>query len=88
MVHVDANRPDAWRKEPFYTSFKQWARGNAGVPVAVFVFEGSNCTFLTATGEKRLGAIGANQMLMTRQRPTANGLELDAFIVDRNSAPA
>lgn len=26
VVNVDTDRPDAWRKEPFYSTFKRWSR--------------------------------------------------------------
>lgn len=26
VVNVDTGRPDAWRREPFYSTFKRWSR--------------------------------------------------------------
>jgi len=31
VAHVDTQRPDAWKREPYYSTLKIWARDNAGV---------------------------------------------------------
>jgi hypothetical protein len=84
MVTVDTARRDAWRREPYYASFKHLAQTQG----PVFVFEGATCTFLSGDTEKVLGEMGPNQRLMTRQKMTARGMELEAFIVDREDTLA
>jgi hypothetical protein len=37
VAHVDTQRPDAWKREPFYSTLKMWARDNAGVGGQVVV---------------------------------------------------
>src|SRR5437763_1837574 len=51
QVAVDCNFPDAWRKEPFYTQFRLWAR--QGTIVSVFV--GDRVTHLLPNGEEKVG---------------------------------
>jgi Fe-S-cluster containining protein len=37
VAHVDTQRPDAWRREPFYSTLKMWAKDNAAVGGQVVV---------------------------------------------------
>ena len=39
VAHVDTQRPDAWKREPFYSTLKQWSKDNAprGVQVVVAI---------------------------------------------------
>ena len=49
QVAVDSSYPDAWRKEPFYSQFRQWARN--GTTVSVFV--GGRVIHMLPSGEER-----------------------------------
>jgi hypothetical protein len=88
IVSVDANRPEAWRKEPYFSSIKRWARGEDGFPGGVFVFEGSFCTFLHGSKEQRLGAVGKDQVVITQRRATPGGDEIIPLLVDRGDPRA
>ena len=38
VIQVDADQPDAWRREPYYSTIKQWARAAlSGWPVFVCI---------------------------------------------------
>ena len=40
VIQVDPHRPDAWRREPYYSTIKQWARAaRPGWPVFVCIGE-------------------------------------------------
>ncbi len=50
VIHVDHERPNAWRAEPFYSTIKKWARGaQPGWPI--FVVEGGKTLAVYATHE-------------------------------------
>jgi hypothetical protein len=49
QVTVDASYPNAWRKEPFYSKFRHWAR--SGRIISVFI--GDRVTHLLPDGEER-----------------------------------
>jgi hypothetical protein len=37
VAHVDTQRPDAWKREPFYSTLKQWAKDGAAKGAQVVV---------------------------------------------------
>jgi hypothetical protein len=37
VAHIDTQRPDAWKREPFYSTLKQWARDGAPTGAQVVV---------------------------------------------------
>ena len=39
-IHVDPQRPDAWRQEPYYSKLKEWARRAPKSKLVVLVFIG------------------------------------------------
>jgi len=41
VAHVDTQRPDAWKREPFYSTLKMWAKDNAAAGGQVVVSVGS-----------------------------------------------
>jgi hypothetical protein len=41
VVHVDPDRPDAWREEPFHSQLLQWARTAADKHWQVIVWQGN-----------------------------------------------
>jgi hypothetical protein len=41
VVHVDPDRPDAWREEPYYSQLCQWARTAADKNWQLIVWQGS-----------------------------------------------
>jgi hypothetical protein len=50
QVMVDATYPHAWRKEPFFSTFKAWAKTGKG---RILIFIGLRCIEILASGEER-----------------------------------
>jgi hypothetical protein len=78
VLHVDPDRPDAWRVEPYYSSVKQWARNAAANGSYVLVWTGRHATLVLPDREKALGIVGEDQMIVTK--PSGSGL--DWFVED------
>lgn len=65
-VHVDPDRPDAWRREPFHSQIQKWAADAATKKGQVVVWEGRNAVALLPSGEKHLGAVPAGHHIVFR----------------------
>ena len=63
-VHVDPGRPDAWRREPYYSQVMAWAARAAVGEGQVVVWEGRNAVALLPSGEKQLGAVPAGHHIV------------------------
>jgi uncharacterized protein len=55
VIHVDKDRRDAWRKEPFHSQIRQWAQAGMAYQGEVLVFEGLEALRIHPAGEERLG---------------------------------
>jgi hypothetical protein len=40
IAHLDPDRPDAWKREPFHSALKSWARAGQGTGKEVFIATG------------------------------------------------
>jgi hypothetical protein len=54
VVHVDPDRPDAWREAPFYGQLRQWAQAAADKHWQLIVWQGSR-KIIIAPQELRAG---------------------------------
>lgn len=54
-VQVDPGAPMAWRKEPYYSGLKRWARTNAAKRRHVIVFVQDEATLILPEQDVRLG---------------------------------
>jgi hypothetical protein len=68
VVHVDPSRPDAWRREPFYSQIRQWARTAAREQRQVVVWQGDSKIVISPEGDE--GSQEAKPM-----NPTTNVIE-------------
>ena len=73
-VHVDPSRPDAWKKEPFYTQIKNWAAGVGYPPPRVMVRVGARAIVILPDSDIDLGVMAADEVIVTEQRPTHLGM--------------
>ena len=82
-VHVDPDRPDAWRKEPYYSELKAWSRIAAQTRSMVAVYVGDNLTIVLPDRDKFLGPTSEDQQLRFVTRPAQRGVEYDVELIDR-----
>ncbi len=83
-VFVDPDRPDAWRKEPFYSDVKKWARAAAKNQGRVVVSLGYEVIVVTPDGETNLGQVNNDQLIIARRKGGSGGTEFEHIVVDRN----
>jgi Fe-S-cluster containining protein len=88
-VVVDSNRPDAWRKEPFYGRFKQWARAGAGGGARILVLIGRRVLVIFPDGDVDLGVLNEDERVVTvfDETPVGNRLEVLKLHKDDPRAP-
>ena len=55
VIHVDKDRRDQWRKEPFHSQIRAWARAGMAYEGDVIVWEGKEALRIHPAGEQKLG---------------------------------
>ena len=55
VIHVDKDRRDQWRKEPFHSQIRAWARAGMAHEGEVIVWEGKEALRIHPAGEQKLG---------------------------------
>lgn len=83
-VIVDPDRPDAWRKEPYYSDIKNWARAGAKKQGHICVSQGHEMIIVTPGGEINLGQVKDDQMVFALQKRGSKGTEFEYVIVNLN----
>jgi hypothetical protein len=71
---VDPQRPDAWRREPYYSKFKEMARRSAASRLVVMVFIGVRAWAIYPDRDVDLGLAAKGdkataKLVMTRHGP-------------------
>jgi hypothetical protein len=54
IIHVDKDRRDAWRKEPYHSQIREWARASMVHDGEVIVLEGKEALRIHPAGEQKL----------------------------------
>jgi hypothetical protein len=68
LIHVDPDRPDAWRKEPFYSQICRWALTAARTQGKVIVWQGDTKITISPKGQKDL-----HEAMAATGRPVRRG---------------
>lgn len=55
VIHVDKDRRDQWRKEPYHSQIRAWAQAGMAHQGEVIVWEGLEALRIHPAGEQRLG---------------------------------
>ena len=55
VIHVDKDRRDAWRKEPYHSQIRAWAQAGMAHDGDVIVWEGLDALRIHPAGEEKLG---------------------------------
>lgn len=77
-IVVDPARPDAWRKEPYYSTFRAWAQAGPD-RVKVMVAIGARAIILLPDREVDLGILAQDERVATVRSETALGCRFDAL---------
>jgi len=83
-VAVDAARPDAWRKEPFYSYFKNWIAQNAMQDAALLVLIGNRAIAVLPDEDVELGGWSDDDRVVVTRTMTPFGMRLGALKVHKD----
>ncbi len=78
-IHVDSQRPDAWRREPYLSTFHEWSRQGIENRSQVVVFVGRHVYVIVPDRVVDLGIVAPDELILTQMTRTAQGVRLDPF---------
>jgi hypothetical protein len=87
-AHVDPQRPDAWRREPYYTQLKRWAEAAVPHRGQVVACVGQHMYMIFPNRDVDLGVIGDDELLVTGERQTPFGVRLEAYKIHKDDPKA
>jgi hypothetical protein len=85
VIHVDPARADAWRREPFYSTIKEWADVAARGDGQVLIWIGKRAFGILPHIDKDLGEISDDQVIVSSQK---HGIVSDFFVVHKDDPVA
>ena len=90
-AQVDPERPGAWRRKPFYSQLKAWAREAVARPGGlgqVLVSVGKQTFVILPDRDVDVGLVEADDVVITEGLPGLNGMTFNAFKMKRNDPRA
>ena len=90
-AHVDPERPGAWRREPFYSTLKTWARESVARPGQigqVLVSIGKQTIVILPDRNVDVGIVESDELVITEGKNGDRGLTFDAFKIKRDDPRA
>jgi hypothetical protein len=63
-VRCDPGYPDAWRKEPYASEIRRWARSGEANDVTVVIVVGQRMTLVTPAQDFDLGVVGPDERIV------------------------
>lgn len=83
-VYVHPDRPNAWRREPYYGQIKAWAHAAAGDKGQIVVKIGSRCIVILPDEDVDIGAVGPDEVIVTSYTPGPRGMTIRAMKLPRS----
>jgi hypothetical protein len=74
VVHVDPDRPDTWRAEPYYSDLRTWAAQALEREARVYVVVGSSTTIILPDRHLELGVLGDDDAIDLVSIPGPEGI--------------
>lgn len=84
IAYVDADRPGAWRREPFYATLKRWSAAMLRHGGTVAVTIGRKRIVVLPDRDVDLGILGEDEVIATKERRTATGVTYDVVKLKRS----
>jgi hypothetical protein len=85
-VHVDPERPGAWRREPYLTSLRALAQMRLGRGAFIFIMERGRTIVLLPRQEIDVGVVGPDERILIRERPMPGGPHFEAEVISAAAA--
>jgi hypothetical protein len=77
VVHVDPGSPQAWRKEPYYSQLKRWARNLADQRGLLNLYIGKRVIVVLPNKDVDLGSFNLGDRIVYRQRRAGSDWEYE-----------
>jgi hypothetical protein len=87
-VHVDPQRPDAWKREPFYSSLKRWAAAAVQDRGEIVAYIGKRVYVIFPDRDVDLGIVGEDEIIVTGESAIAGGNRPEAFKIHKDDPRA
>jgi hypothetical protein len=87
-VHVDPQRPDAWKQEPYYSTLKRWAAMAVANRGQVFVGIGRRTYMIFPDRDVDLGIVAEDEIIASAEQMTPLGIQLEAFKMQKDDPRA
>jgi hypothetical protein len=87
-VHVDPQRPDAWKREPFYSSLKRWAAAAVQNHGEIVTYIGKRVHVIFPDRDVDLGIVGEDEIIVTGERAIAGTSRLEAYKMHKDDPGA
>ena len=84
-VHVDPQRPDAWRAEPYYTNFRRWVRLEG---MTILVTVGKRYYTILPDRDVDLGILAEDEMILLEECKMPFGTEITPVRVRKDDPRA
>ena len=88
VAHVDPQRPDAWKQEPYYQQLKRWAVRSVAFRGQVIACIGRRMHMIFPDRDVDLGVVGLDEFIVVNEVRTPFGVRLEPSKVDRNDPRA
>ena len=87
-IVVDPARPDAWKKEPYYSRFKAWAQSGPEQGMKIMVAIGKRAIVILPDRDVDLGIMGDDDRVVTVRTETPFGYRFDALKLHKDDPRA
>lgn len=82
-VHVDPDRPDAWRREPYHAMLREYAQRLVPRGVQVIVYIGNRCTAVLPDRDVDLGICREDAHVVMTPQFTPSGVRWNAEMAEK-----
>ena len=84
VVHVDKDRSDSWRREPYVSEIKRWAIASAQHAGQVVVWQGLDAVVVLPDGEKNIGRVKDDQIIIIAEKMGLAGPVYDVIVMEKD----
>jgi uncharacterized cysteine cluster protein YcgN (CxxCxxCC family) len=86
IIHPD--RPDAWRRQPYYRQLKAWAEAAILHRGQVVIKNANRYTVVLPDRDVELGEVGPDELIVTAFTPSPHGMVLEPMKLHRDDPRA
>lgn len=87
-IYADTQRPDAWRREPFLSTFRAWAQAGVRHQGQVVVFVARHVFVILPDRIVDLGDVAPDELILTAMTRTPQGIRLEPFKASKDDPRA